>query len=272
MRTLRRCILSCLILGGMLGAAIAQTLPTTQPSMLLIVIEDIKIGHGAEHMMTESGWPAAYERAKSPDSYLALASMTGSPQVWFVSPYDSNRAMGDSFKRDDEDPVLSAELSRLSRLDAEHLTGLSFLHAVARPDLSKGAFPDVGQHRFWEISVFRGEPGSGAAFEGAAKAYGAAAGRAAPDTAYRIYEVIAGMPSPTYLIFGSVPSFADFDKTMADDMATFKAMTAEERAAIEKATTAMEKIETQRFRLSPEMSYVPVEVRAQDPEFWKSTN
>lgn len=272
MRTAFRCCLVSLILGGTVTAALSQSLPSTQPQMLLIIKENIKIGHRAEHLMTESGWPAAYERAKSPDSYLAMESMTGSPQVWFLSPYASNQAMADSFKRDDADSVLSAELARLSRMDAEHLTGLELIQAAARPDLSHGAFPDLMRQRFWEITVFQGKPGSGPAFEAAAKAYGAATGRAAPDASYRTYQVIAGMPTPTYLVFSSVADYADFDESTAEDMATMNALTADERAAIAKAMEGMAEVVTHRFSLSSEMSYVPAEVKASDPEFWKSTN
>lgn len=273
MHTVYRWVLLSASLGGTVATAAAQqNLPTTQPAMLLINVEEIKVGHAADHVMTESGWPKAYERAKSPDSYLAFDAMTGTPQVWFVAPYDSNRAMGESIKRDATDSALSAELARLSRVDAEHVSGLRTILAAGRNDLSHGAFPVAARQRFWEITIFHCKPGGEAAFEAAAKAYGAASGRAAPRAAYRVYEVIAGMPSPTYLVFSSVESFADFDQSTADGMATFEAMTADEHAALSEASAAMYQAETHRFRLSPEMSYVPPEVRAQDPAFWKATN
>jgi hypothetical protein len=92
-------------------------------------------------------------------------------------------------------------------------------------------------------------------------------GRAAPETAYRVYEIVAGMPGPTYLVFSSTASFADFDKAMASGMATMKAMNADEQAAMRKANESTIEAETQRFRLDPGMSYVSREVREQDPAF-----
>ena len=59
------------------GTAVAQALPTTQPAYLTIVREEVKLGRGAEHTRIEAGWPAAFSKAKSPSSYLALASLTG---------------------------------------------------------------------------------------------------------------------------------------------------------------------------------------------------
>ena len=77
------------------------------------------------------------------------------------------------------------------------------------------------------------------------------------------------MPSPTYLVFSSVTSFGDFDKAMAADAATMKAATEEERNTLEKfSADGLINTETVRFRLDPVMSYVPREVRAQDPAFW----
>ena len=139
---------------------------------------------------------------------------------------------------------------------------------MARKDLTHGAFPDVAKQRFFEITTFRVRPGGEAAFEAAAKAYGAAAGRAAPNVSYRVYEVAAGMPSPTYLVFTSAVSFSDFDKGMEYGMATMKAMTAQEQEVMGKFAEHTVSTQTNRFRLNPEMSYVPRSVREQDPAFW----
>ncbi len=56
---------------------------------------------------------------------------------------------------------------------------------------------------------------------------------------------------------------------MAAGEATMKGANAEERAALDKfGKEALVNEETHRFRVDPEMSYVPKEVRAQDPAFW----
>src|SRR6185503_12792048 len=104
------------------GAAIAQTLPTSQPNMITIVREEVKLGRDADHAKVEAGWPVAYEKAKSPDFYLAMTSMTGTPEAWYITPYASHAAIGDGLKRDDGDAVLTAELTRLRRADADMIT------------------------------------------------------------------------------------------------------------------------------------------------------
>lgn len=249
--------------------AYAQALPTSQPNLIQIIREEVKIGHEADHAKTEAGWPAAFEKAKNQEFYFGLASVTGPSEAWFIIPYDSNRAMGDSMKKQSDDAVLSAELARLSRADSAHVNSYRSILAMARKDLSRGAFPDLGKQRFLEVTIFRVRPGHENTFTEGGKAYGAAAGRAAPAVAYRVYEVVAGMPGPTYIVISSVPSFGDFDKMTTDGEAVMKAASPQEMAALQKfAQEALINSETQRFRVDPEMSYVPAEVRAQDPGFW----
>ena len=251
------------------GQAFAQSLPTVQPNYVQLTIEDVKVGHDDDHSKVEAGWPAAWEKAKSPYFGIGMVAVTGAPQAWFLTPFESNKAVGDSIKRNADDPILAAELSRLMRADAAHINGVRTLLLSARKDLSRGAFPDAGRQRFYEVTMFRVRPGHEDQFTAAGKAYSEAAGRLAPNANYRVYEVAAGMPSPAYLVISSVVAFADFDKSFSEGEATMKGMTKEEQATLQKfSAEGLINVETQRFRLDPNMCYVPKEVRAQDPAFW----
>ena len=250
-------------------SAFGQALPTTQPTLLQIYREQVKTGHAAAHAKTEAGWPAAFAKAKSPDFYLALASMTGPQTVWFLSPWDSYTAWGKSMARDEANAELSAEQARLSAADAEHVESLPSLEAMARADLSHGTYPDLNKQRFWEITTMRVRPGHDDQFAAAAKAYKGMAARSMPNARWRVYQVSAGMPGPTYLIFSSTESFGKFDGMFAESMAAEKTMTAEERAVFQKFNTeALISAENNRYRLDPNMSYVSPETRASDPAFW----
>jgi hypothetical protein len=252
-----------------IALAQAQGLPTTQPTLVTIIREEVKVGRGADHARIESGWPAAFGRANSPDYYLAMVSMTGLPEAWYIIPSASHAAIGESMKRSDSDAALTTELERLSRADAEVINSSRTIQALARPDLSMGAFPDLAKQRFWEISLVRVRPGHEAEFDAAAKAYGSAAQRTAPNTQYRVYQVIAGMPTPTYIIFASVANYGDFDQMFADGMKTMQGANATEQAALQKfSTDATLSWETNRYRLDPKQSYVSRETRATDTAFW----
>jgi len=269
---MRKSLLSVTLLalvGGSAATALSQGLPTTQPKFLHIYREQVKVGRSADHSKWEAGWPAAFEKAKFPDTYIALEAVTGPAEVWYVSPYASQAAYGESMAKQDADPGLSAEVERLARGDAEFVSELNAIQAVARPDLSHGTFPDLTTMRFWQITTFRVKPGHGEDFAAAAKAWASASARSGSSANWRTYEVVAGAPGGTYLVFGSVVSFADFDKGMAEDEATRKGLTFEERTALQKySTDAALSTVTNRYRLDPRQSYVPAETRQKDPAFW----
>lgn len=251
------------------SSLLAQGLPTSQPTLLSITREQVKTGRAAEHSKIEAGWPAAYAKSKSPDYYLAIVSMTGPNEVWFMTPSASNAATSESMKRDEGNATLSAEIDRLQRADAEVINDVRTIQAMGRSDLSFGAFPNLAKQRFWDITTWRVRPGHEDEFAAAAKAYGAAAKRAAPQTSFRTYEVTAGIPGPTFYTIGSVASYGDFDAIMASGEKIMGGATPDEMAALQKfSREGLINSETQRFRLSAEMSYVSDETKTQDPAFW----
>src|SRR5206468_5952331 len=76
-------ILAVFLVGGQL---LGQGLPTSQPNMLQIFREEVKVGHEADHSKTEAGWPAAFEKAKFPYFSLGLVALTGTSEAWFLVP------------------------------------------------------------------------------------------------------------------------------------------------------------------------------------------
>jgi hypothetical protein len=245
----------------------AQSLPTSQPQFMRIIREEVKFGRGADHEASEARWPVVFERAKSPDYYLAFETLSGATEAWFVLPSASYAAMGEAMARENE-PSVRAALDRLYKVDAEFVNSGRTIELRARPEYGSGDFPDLTKQRFWEVTVFQMRPGTEEAFAGIAKAYGAATARAGSTIGYRVYEVTAGMPVPTWFIFSSVASFGDFDKMMAEGAATMKAMTADDQSIMKKFTEGLISQETFRLRVNPRMSYVSKEVRSSDPAFW----
>ena len=262
---------AALLVASLPAVTAAQNpLPATQPTVLTIYREDVKYGHNADHETLEAGWPAAFAKAKSPYSYIALTSMTGANEAWFLAPYADWKALGDSYKLESADAVLAAELARLSKADAEHVSNARSIHLAGRPDLSGGTFPKVAASRFYEITFFRVRAGHEREFEELAKVFKAAYEKAAPQTSYRIYQVVAGIPGPTYVGFMSTPTMADFDKQQQTDMAVMGTFTPEQMQKLQKfSTEGLINVETQRFAVNGRMSYVDDATAAQDPGFWR---
>jgi hypothetical protein len=247
-----------------------QALPTSQPSVLTIFREEVKYGHSAAHETLEAGWPAAFAKAKSPHSYIAITSITGPNEAWFLQPFADWKGLGESMKLESGDPVLAAELARLSKADAEHVNAGRTLHLVGRPDLSAGTFPSVAKARFYEVTIFRVRTGHERRFEEQAKVFQAAYKKAAPEASFRVYQVAAGMPGPTYMVFSSVPALADLDKGQAMEMAVFGTFSADQMQALQKfSAEGLINAETQRFAVNGRMSYVDDATASQDPGFWR---
>jgi hypothetical protein len=255
------------------GAAplVAQALPTTQPKVLQIFRERIKPGMDAVHEANESGWPQAFAAANSSSYYLALESMTGRSEVLFVAPYESYTAWDEANAQDRANADLSATLDRQWAADGPYLESADVIEAVAAPNLSHGAFPDLNQQRYWTISVWRLRPGHGKAFADAVAAYAEIVTRAGGKSNWRTYRVTGGMPGGTYLMFSSVASFGEFDAEMADDDMINQAMTPDEQAYFQKFfQESVAWSMSNKYRLSPTMSYVSAETKAADPAFWNT--
>jgi len=251
--------------------AVAQDggLPTSQPGRLVIIREQLKPGVGAAHTRNEAGWPAAFAKAGSKDYYLGISSMTGPLEAWFLVPFASYAAEAASMKQMSGDPVLSAELDRLSMADGEFLTGITTIQAMARPDLTLGTFPDIGKVRYFEIMLFSVSQGHEGEMDKIMKTYAGVRKRVSPDAAYRVYMVVAGMPDPTYIVMQSVGDYADFDRTSAEHAKVFEAATPEELKIFEEWGHVVEKSVINKFSVDAKMSYVPQAVRDSDPDFWK---
>ena len=261
-------VLSVLALGSVTGT-LAQGLPKSQPKLLSIVRESVKPGRAAEHAKHEAGWPAAYEKAKSTDHYIAMTSMTGPTEAWYVSSWDSHAALGESMKRDDKNEALGKDLEGLALKDSEYISDIRMFQAAAIPELSVGKFPEMAKVRFFQVMTLRVRPGFESLFEQAAKAYATAAKRVNPDVSYRMYAVIAGMPGPTFLAFSTVENYAEFDAKVRDEQALWKGANAEELEVLQKfGAEGLIETEVNRYRLDPRQSFVPKETRDKDPEFW----
>jgi len=256
---------------GCISGTFAQGLPTSQPKLLTIARESVKPGLASAHAKHEAGWPAAMEKAKSPDYYIAITSMTGPSEAWYLSSWESHAALGDSMKREEKNEALTKDFDALALKDADYISGTRVVQAAAMTDLSVGKFPEISKVRFFQVMTMRVKPGAEMLFMEAAKAYASAAKRANPDVSYRMYSVLAGMPAPTYLIFSTVENFSEFDGKLRDEEALWKGATADEMAALNKfGAEGMAEMEVNRFRLDPKQSYVSKEVRDKDPEFWKT--
>jgi len=250
--------------------ALAQTEPPPPPKVLQIFREQVKPGKAAAHEKVEIGWPRAFAKANSPDHYVALSSVTGPGEAWFITAYDSFAAFEKGQELVDKNPALKAETEALSAQDGELLSGISSILAFHREDLSYRPAVHVPKMRFVQVTTVRVNQGRANDYTAFRKLVNEAHDKAKMDEHWSVYEVVSGMPSPTYLIFQGMKSLADMDAFQEMHGKAYQDGLGEEnRARIrELQNKAVSNSTSQIFAMSPKMSYVSKEFAAVDSDFW----
>lgn len=243
------------------------------PKLIQIYREMVKPGHNAAHEKTEMGWPKAHKASKVPAHYLAMTSITGQNEAWYTSGYESYEAWEKQLNAEMGDAVLSAELSRLTTADGDHLEGWRSIVARFREELSLRPPINIGSYRYMTIVTVRVRPGLQGKFVEARKAIKAAHEKAGLKDYYSIFEVQSGMMGPTYLIFIPMKSLKEADEAavMHQSAAYQEAMGGDEgnKKVSELNAAAIISNESMMLAFSPKMSNPPANyMKGGNAEYW----
>ena len=240
------------------------------PNVLQIFVESVKPGKGAAHEKIEVGWPQAFRKAKWPSYYLAMTSMSGPAEAWYLGGYESYAAMETDQRNVEKSPLLARELQRLSQVDGELLSGTRNVLARYRPDLSYRPGVDIAQMRYFALTIFTLKPGYDSAFAEAQKLVHAAHEKANMDEHWAMYQVASGMSGSTYLLLLPMKSLQEADlaqeshgKPYGDALGD-----AGRQQLRDFARESVASSETKLFAFNPKMSYMSAEFVARDPQFW----
>lgn len=256
------------------AAALGQEAASSQPppKVLQIFVESVKPGKGAAHEKVEIGWPQAFRKAKWPTRYLAMTSVSGPGEAWFMSGYDSYEAVGTDQRNVDKTPVLARELERLSQLDGELLSGTRSLIALYRPELSYRADEiDIAQMRYISVTLVTLKAGYDSAYADIRKLVNAGHEKAGLDERWAMYQVATGMPGPAYLLMIPMKSLQTMDVAEEIHGKSYQdALGVTVRQQLQEfARTGVASTEARLFAFSPKMSYPSDELASRDPAFWK---
>src|SRR5689334_3601779 len=169
----------------------AQSAPS--PAILQIYRDPVKPSKMAEYSKIEGEAAQACARA-STWPYLAIQSITGPQEVWFISGFDSYTAMERSAEPLARNASLSAELNRLLEAKSNLVAEPRALYADYRDELSSGTAL-VPQHtRFFTVTLVTIRPGHEREFEDIHRTLKAARQRAGTQDNRVVYQVVSGMP------------------------------------------------------------------------------
>jgi hypothetical protein len=263
----------CLLLATcFLPGRAQQAQSASSPALLQIYRDPVKPSKMAEYSRVEGEAAQACARA-STWPYLAIQSMTGPQEVWFISGFDSYAAMERSAEPFARNAALSAELNRLLEAKANLVAEPRAVYAHYRDDLSGNAGLIQPRTRFLTVTVVTVRPGHEREYEEIHRTLKSVRQRANSTDNRAVYQVVSGMPRSIYLIFSAHHSLQNagiaLDPAIDDYAAEVDDST---RNRLDDYTrVSVQSSETWLFSISPAMSNPAGEWIADDTEFWKSS-
>jgi len=250
--------------------ASAPTAAGGPPKMLLLVHQEIQFGKAAERRRLEVASARAYDRLKVPLSWIELESLTGPPQALFFDPFDSFQELDNDFglfaQLFSAHPELAHFQEQIEALLAAETTEI----AVRRDDLGyRHQSIDLSKARFMRVLEVRVHPGFESEFVEDFKLLADAYEKINAETPWVVYQVNAGSPSLGFLVFVPMNSLKQNDDLLnwrksVRDAEGEDAVTRREQIARE----AYERMESNLYAISPEMSHVSNDFAEGDPDFW----
>ena len=270
MKKLTGVLLGFLFLVGGIGVAVAQDV-MPPPKVLVLYREFVKPGkNGSAHEKTESAFVQAATKAKWPQHYFAVDSLSGRPRSLFLFPYESFDAWEKDYQASVKNTALSAALDHAGIADGELLSDMDATVLNYREDQSLRAPVDIAHMRYFEISLFQLRPGHTKDWDDLVKLV-IAAYEKVPDVHWATYEVAYGQqPNATYVVFGPMKTAAEIDQESAQDTAFVAALgEVGMKKLSELEAAAIESRQTNLFMFNPKISYPPDAWVKADPDFWK---
>ncbi|HYL62066.1 MAG TPA: hypothetical protein VE077_05540 [Candidatus Methylomirabilis sp.] len=271
-----RCFIAVAVLwtisGPLAGAQSQQAAPSpaAAPEVLVLVHQQFQFGKEGARQKIEAAISRACDQIDVPNLWIDLQSITGEPESLSFDPMDSFAQVDDAFAAWGQIYASHPELARMQEQIRAMETGERTIIAVRRDDVSyQPGSIDLSKARFMRVLEVRVRPGHEDQFVAAFKTLRAAYASINADLPWVVYQINAGMQTPTFLAF--VPMR---ELKQNDDLLTWRPLLHE--AEGETGTNEMQQIasdsyiatESNLYAISPETSHVSKEFAAGDPEFW----
>jgi hypothetical protein len=259
------------LVGGIAVASAQESGTMSPPKVLVLYREFLKPGkQGMLHEKTESAFVQAATKAKWPQHYFDVDSLSGKPRSLFLYPYDSFDAWEKDAQATEKNAALAASNDRAAMADGDLLSDMDSTVLSYRPEQSLNADGSIAKFRYFEISLYQVRPGRRHEWDELVKLV-LAAYKKVPDSHWAMYEVAYGQqPNTTYVIFHALKSASEIDSFSDQDKAFVAAMGEDGMKKLgEMEALAVEARQTNLFKFNPAMSYPPDEWVKEDPDFWK---
>jgi hypothetical protein len=274
MKKLTGVLLGVSLLVGGIGVVAAQEMSdgvVPPPKVLVLYREYLKPGKfGSTHERSESAFVQAASKAKWPQHYFAVDSLSGRPRSLFLFGYDSFDAWEKDYMASQSNAAFSAANDRALNADGELLSDMDSTVLNYREDQSLRPNVDIAHMRYFEISLYTVKPGHGKDWDDIVKLVKAAYEKI-PDAHWAVYQVAYGQQvNTTYAVFSALKSASEIDHEMMQDKDFAEAMGEDGmKKLIELESKGIESRQRNLFSFNPRMSYPPDSWVKADPDFWK---
>ena len=128
------------------------------PTILQIYRDSLKPGREAAFKTVEEDAARICVELKFPHSHLAIESLSGPKEVWWLNAFDSEAEKQQVASDYARNPALVAALEGIARRKEGLTEAPVNVYASYRADLSRGAPWKVAGARFFVVSVTKGDP------------------------------------------------------------------------------------------------------------------
>jgi hypothetical protein len=253
-------------------ALLAQTTPAPSTfNVLTVYRETVKPGKSSAHDAHEVAWAGALAAAKSPNGFLAMTPMSGSPENWYMSPFNTWADYEKSNKAHEASAALTAIEKQFSAREDEYLSDGRMMILTAVPDLSYGAPADLASCRYFSVTRITVRPGHVAEYEESRRIVKAAHESAKLKDGYSVWRAALGAPTGTYFQFVARKSLSEVDEGATIHGAAYQAALGGvdgQKKLDALAASAIVSSQTDLFAFAPQQSLAPAEWVKADPGFW----
>lgn len=241
------------------------------PKFLNMVHQELKPGRSGAYSELETSIARIYSRENIPVFWIELGSITGPSEVLYLNLFDSSEEMAKAMDALSTGLAAHPELVQMQdRLLQENTSNGTSVLGVRRDDMGYRANTiDFSKMRVLRLSTVFAHPGYERAFMETEWSLSEASNKVHARSAWAVYEVVGGLPEPSFVIVTPMQSLQEMDGIFeASESVKTTEGGALEQHLQELARIAYGTSDTRLFAVGPRMSHVSKKFAAGDADFW----
>lgn len=241
------------------------------PKFLNMIHQELKPGRIGAYDELEASIARIYNREGIPAFWVALESMTGPAEVLYLNLFDSSEEMASAMSALSSGVAAHPDLAQMQdRLLQENISNATTVLGVRRDDMGFRANTiDFSKMRVLRLSTVFAHPGYERAFMETEWSMSEASEKVHAPSAWAVYEVVAGLPEPAFVIVTPMKSLQEVD----DLIETSQELRQNQGGVLQQHLQELARIafgtsDTRLFSVGQKISHVSKKFASGDADFW----